>query len=557
MNRFGPVACLAVAATALLVAPAAEPQRERERQRRPNVLVLMTDDQTLASMEVLSGVRRRLAKQGTTFDRSFVSFSLCCPSRATLYTGQYAHNHTILGNTAPVGGYDKLDKSNWLPGWLRQAGYQTLHVGKFLNGYDQPDGVPPGWSEWHGSIDPSTYRFFGYTLNENGTLKTYGADENPAFYSTDFYARRASELIARVAPSRRPFFMSVAFLAPHFGAPRDPDDPARLATPTPAPRHRDRFSATALPQPPSFNEADVSDKPAHVRNRRPLGRNAATAIRESYQQRLESLLAVDEAVTRVLRTLKAARELDDTLVFFTSDNGYFHGEHRIEDGKILPYEPSIRVPLIMRGPGVPRGARRRQLVTNADLAPTILDVARAGAGRAQDGRSLFGLLRDPGREWGRDLLIEGGDGTPNQFDAIRTYRYVFVQYVNGEQELYDLRRDPFQLQSLHLDPAYAGLKAQLALRLAALSNCAGRGCRARPDARLRVRPHRVRGGGSVCVARVSGTGVDAVRFEARRRVRDHSAPFRKRVRGRRVRARVTTDTASVVTLDRRLPRVCR
>jgi N-acetylglucosamine-6-sulfatase len=559
MSRSGPVAYLAVIATAILLAPpVAEAQRKRGReQRRPNVLVLMTDDQTLASMEVLSGVRRRLVQRGTTFDRSFVSFSLCCPSRATLFTGQYAHNHTILGNTAPFGGYDKLDKANWLPIWLQRAGYRTIHVGKFLNGYDQPDGVPPGWSEWHGSIDPSTYRYYGYTLNENGTLNTYGADENPAFYSTDFYARRAAELASRAARSRRPFFLSVAFLAPHTGGPRDPDDPARLATPKPAPRHRDRFGSRPLPQPPSFNEADVSDKPAEIRLRPPIGGAGANAIRESYQQRLESLLSVDEGVTRVLRALRAARELDDTLVIFISDNGFFHGEHRIRNGKVLPYEPSIRVPLIMRGPGVPRGARRRQLVTNADLASTILDAAGARAGRVQDGRSLFGLLRDPGREWGRDLLIEGGDGSSSHFDAIRTYRYVFVQYVNGEQELYDLKRDPFQLQSLHADPAYAVIKAGLAFRLAALSICVGRGCRARPDARLRVRAKRGRGGRRFCVARVSGTAIDSVRFEARRRVRDGSAPFRKRVRGRRVRARVLTETASVVTLDRRLPRACR
>jgi N-acetylglucosamine-6-sulfatase len=551
-------ACAVALAALVVLAPAGtDAQRKRERQRPPNVLLLMTDDQTLESMEVLSGVRRRLGELGTTFDRSFVSFSLCCPSRATLYTGQYAHNHGILGNAAPVGGYDMLDKGNWLPLWLQRAGYRTLHVGKFLNGYDQPDGVPPGWSEWYGSIDPSTYRFFGYTLNENGALNTYGVDENPAFYSTDFYARRASELIERVARSKRPFFMSVAFLAPHSGGPRDPDDPARLATPKPAPRHRDRFSSRPPPQPPSFNEADVSDKPANISGRPPINANRANAIRENYQQRLESLLAVDEGVTRVLRALRAARELDDTLVIFTSDNGFFHGEHRIQNGKVLPYEPSIRVPLIMRGPGVPRGARRRQLVTNADLVPTILDVTDARAGRVQDGRSLFELLRDPGREWGRDLLIEGGDGSPNQFDAIRTYRYVFVQYVNGSQELYDLRRDPFQLQSLHADPAYALVKAELARRLAVLSVCAGGSCRARPDARLAVCPKRVRGGRRVCVARVNGIGIDSVSFEARRRLRDRSAPFRKRVRGRRVRARIATETASVLTLDRRLPRACR
>ena len=262
--------CLAAGVAALVAVPALAPggsDAQRGRQRHPNVVVLMTDDQTLESMKVLPGIRRRLGDKGTTFDRSFVSFSLCCPSRSTLFTGQYAHNHGVLGNDLPVGGYDKLDKSEWLPIWLQRAGYRTLHVGKFLNGYDQPDGVPPGWSEWYGSVDPSTYNYFGYTLNENATLVTYGADQDPAFYGTDFYARRASELIVRVAPSRQPFFLSVAFLAPHTGSPRDSDDPGRLATPKPAPRHQNTFSSEPLPQPPSFNEPDVSDKPGYIRRR--------------------------------------------------------------------------------------------------------------------------------------------------------------------------------------------------------------------------------------------------------------------------------------------------
>ena len=233
-----------IALTALLVVAA--PADAARRETRPNVLVLMTDDQTLESMRVMPRVKALLGDEGTTFDRSFVSFSLCCPSRATLFTGQYAHNHRVLGNTPPLGGYRKLDKTNWLPLWLQRAGYRTVHLGKFLNGYgaDNPFEVPPGWSEWYGSVDPSTYRFSGYTLNENGVLHGYGE------YSTDLYSRRASELIARLAPSRRPFFLSVGFLAPHAGGPPDPDDPRNQGTPSPAPRHRDVFAADPLPRPP-------------------------------------------------------------------------------------------------------------------------------------------------------------------------------------------------------------------------------------------------------------------------------------------------------------------
>jgi arylsulfatase A-like enzyme len=541
-------ALLVLSATALLMPVA--PGAQDERRRRPNVVVLMTDDQTLASLSVMGNVRRLLGGRGTTFERSFVSLSLCCPSRATFLTGQYAHNHGVLGNKPPEGGYDKLDTREWLPTWLQRAGYRTAHIGKFLNGYDASDGVPPGWNEWYGSVDPSTYRFYGYTLNENGRLVTYGADRNPAFYSTDFFARRASELITRVAPDPQPFFLSVAFLAPHSGGPRDPGDPRGLPTPSPAPRHRDRFAATPLPQPPSFNETDVSDKPLAIRTRPPIGAMRANAIQENHRQRLESLLSVDEAVASIMDTLRATGELDDTLVVFTSDNGFFHGEHRVASGKVLAYEPSIRVPLLMRGPGVPAGARRRQLVTNADLAPTILDAAQARpAGRPQDGRSLFPLLRDGGREWGRDLLIEG---VGTSFDAVRTLRYKLVQHASGEQELYDLRRDPHELQSLHADPRLAAVKGQLAARLSKLKDCSGRGCRAHPKPRLRVTRS-----GNTCLARVGSRRVELVEFRSRRFVRDERAPFRARVAGPRLRVRVTTDTGSALTLDRRLPRACR
>ena len=541
-----------IAATFLLAALLTPAATGAAAPQRPNIVVLMTDDQTLESMRVMTGVRDSLAAEGTTFDRAFVSNALCCPSRATLLTGQYSHNHGVLGNAPPDGGYGRLDKREWLPVWLQRAGYRTVHIGKFLNQYGiaNPTEVPPGWSEWYASVDPSTYQFYGYTLNENGLLNTYGLDRNPIFHSSDYYAERAVSVVQRMGETRTPFFLSVAFLAPHSGTPRDPDDPQGLPTPSPAPRHIDRFAAEPLPGDPSFNEVDVSDKPSFIQSRPPIGAQRAAAIDENYRQRLESLLAVDEGIVRIVEALRAEGELDETLILFTSDNGFFHGEHRVQDGKVLVYEPSIRVPLIMRGPGVPEGARRRQLVTNADLAPTILEAARAVPGRTQDGRSLFRLLEDRGLEWGRDLLIEGVPGL-NQpaFDALRTYRYVFVQHANGERELYDLERDPYQLTSLHADPAYAGVQEELSLRLGLLSVCAGRGCRTRPPARLAVRG---------CRARVGGAGLESVTFRSARRLRlDRASPFGSPVGGRRLRARIHTNDGRVVTLDRRLPPTCR
>jgi arylsulfatase A-like enzyme len=443
---------------------------------RPNVVVIMTDDQTVESLRVMSNVKRLLRDRGATFAKSFVGFALCCPSRATFLTGQYGHNNGVLGNMPPDGGYAKLDHSNTLAVWLQNAGYNTVHLGKYLNGYGRtdPTEIPAGWTEWRGSVDPSTYRFYGYTLNENGTLVTY---ERP--YQTDLYARKAANIIRRRAAQAAPFFLWVAFLAPHSGGPRESDDPQGLGTPVPAPRHRNQFASEPLPRPPSFNEADVSDKPIGIRSRPRLSRDRIRAIRENYQQRLESLLAVDEAVAKIVAALRESGELRNTLIVFTSDNGFFHGEHRVPAGKVLLYEPSIRVPLIMRGPGIPGGLRLTQHVSNIDLAPTIVDATSATAGRTMDGRSLFPLFADPTLRLGRDLLVERMPGDGN-FSAIRTPRYLYAEYWNGERELYDLARDPHELASRHADPAYAAIQADLAARLARLRVCAGETCRTRP-----------------------------------------------------------------------------
>jgi N-acetylglucosamine-6-sulfatase len=537
-------------------------------QPKPNILVLMTDDQTVESMRVMANVRTLLARQGTTFTNNFVSFSLCCPSRSTFLTGQYAHNHTVMGNAPPAGGYDKLapTHANTLPAWLQRAGYTTVHLGKYLNGYGsaRPLEVPPGWSEWYGSTDPSTYRYFNYTLNENGKLVTYGT--GAANYQTDVYGRKAVDLIKRLAPSPKPFFLWVAFLAPHSGGPRDPDDPANQATPSPAPRHRNALSTAPLPAPPSLNEADVSDKPAAIRNRRLIPTARLNGIHENYQQRLESLLAVDEAIRDIVNTLAGTGELGRTLIVFTSDNGFFHGEHRIPDGKVLVYEPSVRVPLILRGPGIPRDVERTNPSVNVDLARTILDAAGAAPGRRPDGLSLLPFARDARKRSGRDILLE----TPT-YSAIHTPRYVFVQHSTGEQELYDLKTDPFQLTSLHADARYKALKDELAARLTRLKTCVGDACRLGPAVRLSVRYRRGRGG-CVRAGRVRLTVVGAetrrVRSVAFYRgassvKRDLKAPFAAAVQRRRLgkrptllRALVELDDARAVTLDRSLRR-CR
>jgi len=447
--------------------------------RRPNVVVVMTDDQTLRSMRAMPRTRALIGDAGATFTNSFVSNPRCCPSRATFLTGQYSHNHGVLTNGPPSGGWQRLRKtSNWLPTWLRRAGYRTVHVGKFLNGYGRNDSteVPVGWDEWYATVDPTTYRYYGYRLNENGTLRHHARGRDPQWYATDFLARRSAEIVARLAGSTRPFFLSVAFLAPHTGSPREPGDPRGISTPAVAPRHRGAYALARLPRPASFDEPDVSDKPLFVRRPR-MRRRTVREIGALYRQQLESLIAVDEGVERIVDALRASGELARTLVVFTSDNGYLAGEHRLSHGKASIYEPAIRVPLMVRGPGVPRRVRRSQLVGNVDLAPTILDVAGATAGRAQDGRSLLPLARNPRLGLGRSLLLEVARGARMHTTAIRTDRWLYAEHAGGARELYDLSTDPDELNSLHAVPAFAGVRAALALRLKALRGCRGPGCR--------------------------------------------------------------------------------
>jgi N-acetylglucosamine-6-sulfatase len=539
-----PLAVIVLAGSTALASEGAPAQ-----QSRPNVVVVMSDDQAIESMRVMSNVQQQIGAQGATFANNFASFPLCCPSRATFITGQYGHHNTIMGNAPPQGGYEKLrpTESNSLPAWLQQAGYFTVHVGKYLNGYGRqtPTHVPAGWSEWYGSIDPTTYRFYNYTLNENGRLVNYGSAESD--YQADVYTRKAVDLVRRLAPASQPFFLSVAYLAPHAGQPREPGDPANQATPVPAPRHRDRYASEPLPTMPSFNEADVSDKPQAVRRRPMMNQRRIVAVTENYRQRLESVLAIDEGVAAIVAALQASGELDNTLFVYTSDNGFFHGEHRIPNGKVQVYEPSVRVPLVLRGPGIPRGVRLTHQAINVDLAPTILDAANARPGRVVDGASLLPLAGDPGRFLGRDVLLE----TPT-YSGLHTPRYKYVEYTNGDRELYDLARDPDELQSLHADPRLAAVRAELARRLAAMRSCRGVSCRIGP--RLLVRASCAKS-----KRRVSLVGSDTrwtlgVQFLLRGRLvaRDSRRPFLRTISGGRgaLRVRAFLSDGRVVTYDR-------
>jgi N-acetylglucosamine-6-sulfatase len=445
---------------------------------RPNVIVVESDDQTLESMKVMKNVNTLIGGQGVTFTNSVLNFSLCCPSRATFLTGQYAHNHGVWHNQAPKGGFSRfhaLHKSNNLAVWLHRAGYFTAMIGKYMNEYRNQPPVPEGWSEWHAAA-PYDQRVYNYSLNNNGALTAFGTDWDD--FKGDVLTRKAVEFVNRRAPQAAPFFLWLNYTAPHVGGPptRNPPDDCKDAA-KPAPRDAHAFDNAKLPKPPNFNEADVSDKPQVIRKLPKLTQVQIGNLQRKYRCELESLLSIDVGVRKVVSALKARGALDNTLIIYTTDNGYFHGEHRVPGDKSRPYEESIKVPLQMRGPGIPKGVTLDPLVVNADLAPTILDAANARAGLTIDGRSLLPVVTRPGLVRNRQVLVE-----EPTYKAIRTERYMYVEYNNGDRELYDLQSDPYELQSLHNSPAYASVGTTLSNRLRKLKKCAGAGCRVfQPD----------------------------------------------------------------------------
>jgi len=479
---------LAVGAAALAL-PSLRPDPAPAAFERPSVVVVMTDDQTYQDMAAMPLTRQLIGAAGARFTRSYVSTPLCCPARATYLTGQYGHNSGVVNNAPPEGGVEALDAQHTLPVWLRASGYRTSHIGKYLNGYGlrRPPDVPPGWSDWHGTVDKSTYQMYGYTMFENGMLNRYGNFdvEDPALYQTDVLRTKAVEAIEATDPDT-PLFLSLMFVAPH----GEVDPPGSTTQPyvRPAPRHAGRFG-TLLP-PASFRgERDVGDKPSYIRRLHRTNRATATRVLADFRSRRESLLAVDEAIADVVGTLARTGRLDSTYVLFTSDNGFFQGEHRIVKGKYLAYDPASHVPLLIRGPGIAPGAVSKELIVNADLAPTLLEATGSAADIPVDGRSILPFARDPWLRTRRAVLHEGlvpgdidRDGAPRRhrvprYRAVRTGRYLWVEWHGGARELYDLARDPGETHSRHRDPRYRRLRRSLHAELQRLRSCAGDACR--------------------------------------------------------------------------------
>ena len=338
--------------------------------------------------------------------------------------------------------------------------------------------MPPGWNDWLVPLEPTVYDYERWRMNENGQILELPGLDRPTEFQTDYLSRRATELIERTAPTRQPFFLSLTYPAPHVGR-----------TSTAAPRHRGVFAAQPMPLTPAFNEADVRDKPGVIRRRPRLSLAQMGLVQGAYRQQLESLLSVDEGVAQVMGALQRTGALANTVVIFTSDNGLMYGQHRIRSAKVFPYEESIRVPLMMRGPGVPAGLRYGKQAGNIDLAPTILDAADALPGRLQDGVSLLDLAARPEERSGRELVIENGRGlkTQSQYRGLRNDRYVYIRHDRtGERELYDLRRDRYQLNNLARDKRFRRVRILMDRRVRKLARCRGaRACGAsRPAIRV-------------------------------------------------------------------------
>ncbi len=516
MRRLGATAAVALALAGLAAPPPAA------AAARPNVVLIQTDDQNMSELYArktapggateyaMPNTLALIAGGGITFSRYYVSDPLCCPSRATLLSGQYAHNDGVLGNgPGPFGGYAALNKQNNLAPWLQGGGYHTIHIGKFLNYYGQPpvsnpSEVPPGWSDWESLVgEDSTHYYYGYRLDDNGAVQgpfgdvTYARRDPPGCpdappaggscdYQTDLLTRRAVQQIDASAGGG-PFYLELDYTAPH-GDLRPPWGPE------PAPRHYDSWSSVPLPRLPGFNERDVSDKPRFIRALPRLNLVKIADARQEWQKEVESLRAVDDGVGKIIGALAASGQLADTYVLFTTDNGFFQGEHRIRRSKFLPYEPSAHVPFLIRGPGIAPGTSSGELVSNVDIAPTVLAASGAHPSVAEDGRSLLPFARHPARRSRRPILLEGFtravqgstsrpaasasslEAPIRDYGGIRIGPYKYVRYAGGPRELYDLADDPSELHSRAADPRYRAVRVFLGRALRHLRRCAGAAC---------------------------------------------------------------------------------
>jgi N-acetylglucosamine-6-sulfatase len=460
--------------------------RSRDRSTRPNVVFVLTDD---LSMNLVRFMPHVLAMQraGLTFNDYFVSDSLCCPSRASIFTGDFPHDTGIFSNFGAQGGfrafYARGEEQRTFAVALQRAGYRTALMGKFLNGYLESPGhsadgqtaagvpptyVPPGWSGWDGA--GWGYPEFNYWLNENGVLRWYG--HQPTDYLTDVISRKGDQFIDQANQAGKPFFLELATFAPH-------------SPYVPAPRFAKAYPGLKAPRPPSFDVLPTH-APEWLADHPPLTRRQIRTINSVFRRRVQSVLAVDQMIGSIEETLARDGISRNTYIFFSSDNGLHTGEYRLMPGKLTAFDTDIHVPLVVIGPGVPAGRTTGAMSENIDLAKTFTSIA--GTKMPGDGHSLLTLLHgDHPADWRNATLIEhhGGrlsvldpdyqqpaSGNPTTYEAMRTHQFLYVEYADGEREFYDLRTDPFELHNLAGQLTHGQL-AQLHAELARLRRCHG------------------------------------------------------------------------------------
>jgi N-acetylglucosamine-6-sulfatase len=443
-----------------------------EAVRRPNVVFVLTDDLAWNLIPFMPSVQK-LQKMGTTFSHYFVTDSLCCPSRSSIFTGKYPHDTTVFTNTSPGGGYAQFQKAGnagaTFATTLKAAGYQAAMMGKYLNGYDPTmNQADPGWSEW--DVAGNGYPEFNYQLNQNGAVVNYGSD--PASYLVDVLSGLGDAFVKKAAAG--PFLVEIATFAPH-------------APYTPAPRYLNTRNEM-VPRTPAFNMPNTNP-PKWLSVHAPLTAQQVSDMDTAFNLRVEAVQAVDDLIDSMLATLQAEGVADNTYVVFSSDNGYHMGDHQMLAGKQTAFDHDINVPLVVVGPGVPAGATVDEFVSNIDLCPTFAELGGATASTNVDGRSLVPFLRgQPPAAWRQALLVEhhgpaksGTDPTdpdmegnngpdPNSYEAVRMANSVFVQYQDGETEYYDLSADPYELNNTVGTLAAATVK-KYQKTITAIRNC--------------------------------------------------------------------------------------
>lgn len=462
---------------------------------RPNIVFVLTDDLSTDLLRFMPRVAQ-LQARGASFTDYNVADTLCCPSRASIFTGRFPHNTGVITNTPPAGGFDVFrdrgQENDTFATALQQAGYRTAMMGKYLNGYqpDSPNGsappgakknestgastgyVPPGWNEW--DVAGNGYSEYNYDLNQNGAIRRYG--DRPADYLTDVVSARGQQFIRTRAAAQQPFLLEIATFAPHGPA-------------TPAPPDANAFPGLTAPRDPSFNQPDSPADPAWLRNRPPLRPGQIDQIDQQYRKRAQSVQAVDRMLGDLENTLAQTGQASNTMIVFSSDNGFHLGQHQLAGGKQTSFSTDLTVPLIVAGPGIAPGRQIPAIAQNVDLAPTFVDAARAGPLPNADGRSLMPVLtgatppdwrqaalvehrgpntapRDPDRARGRAAA------NPPSYTAVRTATGTYTEYATGEREWHDRATDPFERTNTvaALPPdRLAALRAAVA----ALSTCRG------------------------------------------------------------------------------------